>query len=84
MKSTPRYEMGARVFAVRHSSSFFRKGDKGTIIGNAGDGCFHVLFDNGSVWWLDYREFKRIPVRRQLLSQRLAAAWLRFLRGGAA
>lgn len=73
-----RFEHGARIVTTRTCmAGFFVKGQRGTVIGAANDGCYLVQFDNHSRHWLYDTEFKRIPLRRVPFFQRLALSWLR-------
>lgn len=73
-----RYEHGARITTTRAcDAGFFAKGQRGTVIDTADEGCYLVQFDNHTRHCLYETEFKRIPPRRVPFFQRLALSWLR-------
>lgn len=73
-----RFECGARITTTRACmAGFFVKGQRGTVVADAGDDCYRIRFDNHTSHWVYVTEFKRIPPRRVPFFQRLALSWLR-------
>lgn len=79
-----KYERGARIVTVRASTTFFAKGQAGTVEASSRDGNYQIRFDEGGAWWLHEDEFKRMPTRRASLFEAVAMAWARLWRGGRA